>query len=319
MEQSMPEPINDHVSNANLSSEELLKERQRLEALYKEKFTREVTVMFTDLKDSTALTESKGDLATRELIQQHNSFLFPLIEEHQGTLVKTMGDGTMSYFESAQQAQRTAVKFQQALHCYNQEHHNKTPILVRIGIHTGTGIVEENDIYGDVVNVAARFEALAGASEIYMSDHSYQALDNKGEFYSRIVKQASLKGKSEKFHVYKVFWNEEEAELDKESGQAQASPASISIDKKGGFRVLIFVAVLLAIVFGLLKLTAFIEDKDTKEEKRSREHKIGQSNYMEPDTYAQVNSSNFTLAQQKKIQNHNLATSKSSLSVSKKV
>ncbi len=264
----------EELSSEELSSEELLKERQRLEQLYKDKYTRTVTVMFTDLKDSTALTESKGDLATRELIQKHNSLLFPLIEQHQGVLVKTMGDGTMSYFDSAQQAQRTAVAFQQQLKQYNDEHHSKTPILVRIGIHTGTGIVEENDIYGDVVNVAARFESLAQAGEIYMSEAVYQGLDNKGETYSRIVQKTSLKGKSEVFTVYKVFWDEDEAQLDKEQGQTQAASSSTSFDAKGMFRLTLFVAILLGLVYGLMQITAFMQDQGAEEQKRSREHKV---------------------------------------------
>jgi len=258
----------------NLSSEELLQERQRLEQLYKDKYTREITVMFTDLKDSTSLTENEGDMTARELIQSHNSILFPLIEQFNGTLVKTMGDGTMSYFEQAQDAQRTAVAFQKALITYNANPQTKLNIVVRIGLNTGVGIVEEDDIYGDVVNVAARFEALAGSGEVYMSESCFQSLSNKGEFYSRMIKHASLKGKSEQVQVYKVFWDPAEVEHDKETSQNKQSKPASSFDASGIIRIVLFISTLLVFVFLLMQLTQLSEEQPLEEKTRSTTHKV---------------------------------------------
>jgi len=261
-------------TQGQLSSTQLLQERQRLEKLYQEQYTRTITVLFTDLVDSTALTEAQGDMSARELIRTHLNFLFPIIETNNGTLVKTMGDGTMSYFEHAQDAQRTAVAFQVSLKLYNDQHTTKVPINVRIGAHTGVGIVEEDDIYGDVVNVAARFEALARSGEIYISDSCYLALENKGEFYSRIVKEASLKGKSETYTVYKVFWDEAEIDHDKENYQHETVKTKSSFSLKALFRIILFISLLLITVYGVMKLTAFLENPKKIEEKRSRSNKV---------------------------------------------
>ncbi len=253
------------------SSAELLAERQRLDELYREKFTREVTVMFTDLKDSTHLAESLGDMQTRELINTHNSLLFPLIEANNGTLVKTMGDGTMSYFDKPDDAIRTGAQFQKALQKHNAKPSVKVPIKVRVGINTGTGIVEESDIYGDVVNVAARFEAQANAGEIYISESSFDGIADKGEFYCRYIKDVSLKGKSEQFKVYKVFWDEQEISAD----QVEAATTKPAVTEKSQmpWRLILFVFVLVSGVFVVMYVTGQMEDR-SNDDKRSRSNKV---------------------------------------------
>lgn len=256
------------------TSAELLAEKQRLDELYRQKFTREVTVMFTDLKDSTHLAESLGDMQTRELINVHNSILFPLIDANKGKLVKTMGDGTMSYFERPDDAIRTAVAFQKALAQHNKHKSVKVPILVRCGINTGTGIVEETDIYGDVVNVAARFEAQANASEIYMSESTFEETEEKGEFYCRYIKDVSLKGKSEMFKVYKVFWDELEISND-QAEPVMPEGAKKDEPQKSGipWRLLAFIVILVGTVFVIMLVSQKFEGNEP-EEKRSRNLKV---------------------------------------------
>lgn len=248
----------DHPKDT-LSAEELLAERNRLEALYRDKYTREISVMFTDLKGSTELTEKHGDLATRELVSTHNSLLYPIINQNSGVLVKTMGDGTMSYFESSIEAIRTAIAFQKAITERNQHSANQLPLEVRIGIHTGVGIVEENDIYGDVVNVASRYESLADAGEIYISDTSWEAIEDKDEFYIRFFKEAHIKGKQDNVQIYKVFWNEDEIkqDLDKEhpapSSHTKAAKSS-SITPSGIARLVLAALLMVGSVFVLMSL-----------------------------------------------------------------
>lgn len=266
------------------SSAELLAEKQRLDELYREKFTREVTVMFTDLKDSTHLAESLGDMQTRELINRHNSILFPLIDSHNGVLVKTMGDGTMSYFENPDDAVRTAAAFQAALKKHNKQPSVKVPIKVRVGINTGTGIVEETDIYGDVVNVAARFEAQANAGEIYMSESTFDGIENKGEFYCRYIKDVSLKGKSDQFKVFKVFWDEAEIAADQIEA---ATPKKAAKESSSGspWRLIVFIVIIVGAVFAVMFVTGQLEDR-SDQEKRSRTNTVTSVVSPMPDSTA---------------------------------
>lgn len=224
------------TAGKSLDLEKLLEERERLESLIKRKFTRIVTVMFTDLKGSTSMAENEGDVATRYLIKKHNDILLPLIGANNGILVKTMGDGTLSYFEQAQDAVRAAVRIQQDIERFNQTQESRIPLQVRIGLNTGTGIIEKNDIYGDVVNVASRFETLAAPGEIYFSESTYNALESREEFYCRYLKTAQLKGKKALEKVFKAFWDEDEIARDRAAvaagGPAVAAPEeTISLDQ----------------------------------------------------------------------------------------
>ena len=206
----------------SVNLEKLLEERERLEELIKNRFTRKITVMFTDFKGSTSIADSEGDVFSRMLIKKHNDIIFPIIGRCNGVLVKTMGDGTLTYFENASDAVRAAVQMQREINDFNMSGKSTIPILVRIGMNTGTGIVEKNDIFGDVVNVASRFESLARPGEIYISEHTVTALGNKEEFYCRHIHTTSLKGKKDAFKVFKVFWNESEIESDKARGEYRA-------------------------------------------------------------------------------------------------
>ena len=255
--------------------DEFLDQRARMDSVYKEKFTRVITVMFTDLKGSTTITETEGDLATRAMLKKHIDALTPIIDEHKGILVKTMGDGTMSYFENAQDALRTAAEFQKAMDEMNIRKEFKVPILVRIGLNTGRGIVEKNDIYGDVVNVASRFESTSNAGEVCLSESTYDALSDKAEIYCKFVRTATLKGKKDTFKVYKAFWNEKELEIEKAQTPSEEEAQKPEKKKFPAFAKLILILLVPAIVvFILIKLSGIINSVSPEEETRSLQHSV---------------------------------------------
>ncbi len=117
--------------------DKFLEKKEEMDNLFKEKFTRRVTVMFTDLKGSTSVADREGDLSSRLLIKHHNDIIFPIIARNNGVLVKTMGDGTLSYFESVQDGVRASAEILKEIDGYNVTKQTKTPILMRIGLHTG--------------------------------------------------------------------------------------------------------------------------------------------------------------------------------------
>jgi class 3 adenylate cyclase len=204
----------------SVNLDQLLEQRERIEAMIRNKFTKVITIMFTDLKGSTRLAESEGDVATRLLIKRHNDIVFPSIADNGGTLVKTMGDGTLSYFTEAAGAVRAAVQAQRGLHEYNRSRPDGVPLLMRVGINTGTGIVERNDLFGDAVNVASRFETLAEPGEILISESTCEALGaHRDEFSVRLKMTTGLKEKSGLFKAFKVYLSPEEL------GSEQVRPA----------------------------------------------------------------------------------------------
>jgi hypothetical protein len=100
----------------------------------------------------------------------------------------------------------------------------KSLLLARIGVHTGECLLEKNDIFGDVVNTASRFESSANPGEILISEETYNAISDKTEFYMRFDRDVVLKGKSNPFRAYIVFWDPKEIEIDRARPQGPAKP-----------------------------------------------------------------------------------------------
>ena len=249
--------------------ESYLSQREQMESLFQDKFTRTLTVVFTDLKGSTTIAETEGDLVSRMLIKHHNEIVFPAIEENKGVFIKSIGDGTLSYFENAMDAVRAAVRIQKGMDVLNLSGKFKIPVLMRIGMHTGKCIVEQNDIFGDTVNTASRFESSANPGEIFLSEETFNALKNQSEIYCRFVKQISLKGKKEPFNAYKAFWNPIEIEKDM---IAPVAPVEQKSTRGGTRQIVIWLMTALAIVLLLTVGAKFLGGAKVMEERRSIEH-----------------------------------------------
>jgi serine/threonine protein kinase len=251
--------------------EAFLEKRQAVDREFQEKFKKVLTVMFTDLKGSTALAEKEGDLSTRIMLMEHTKIVSGNIKANNGTLVKTMGDGTMSHFSSAQDALRAAAAIQQGMEQFNSERESTVPILIRIGLHTGEVILEKNDIFGDVVNTASRFESSANPGEIYLSEETFNALEDKAEIFCRYVKSQMLKGKSEPFNIYKAFWNKGEIEKGIPVKEEEQKGAKGSKSMVMGISVVVIVLIVIAI-FVIPMLTG----KKDAGDRRSLNHTVTQ-------------------------------------------
>ena len=107
---------------------------------------------------------------THERLKAHlGQLVDPKIKEHRGRTVKNTGDGLLAEFASVVDAVRCAVEVQRAMGDRNAETAEDKRITFRVGVNLGDVIAEENDIYGDGVNIAARLEALAEPGGICIS------------------------------------------------------------------------------------------------------------------------------------------------------
>ena len=211
------------------SIEKLLQERQKIDALLKEKYTRQVTVLFSDIKDSTAFFASRGDIEGRLMVQMHNNLLFPIIKKYQGWIVKTIGDAIMAGFDDPLMAVRASAEMQQTLYDYNQAARISEQIHIRMGINTGAGIVEAQDIFGDVVNVAARVESLCEPDQILISSAVYEAVRKTDDIICRAVSPIQAKGIPGGLRLFRVIWSETEKAagtiLRETAGSAEKTPS----------------------------------------------------------------------------------------------
>ncbi len=276
--------VTDHDPSAHDAEENdiegFLAQRADMDREFKERFTKNLSVMFTDLKGSTSIAESEGDLATRLLIKEHNAVVFPAISDNNGVLVKTIGDGTLSYFHSPQDAVRTAVRIQKGIDALNMEKKFRVPVLIRVGVHTGEVIFEKSDIFGDVVNTASRFESSANAGEIQISQETFDGLKEKGEFLIRYIKEIQLKGKSAAIPVYKVYWNPVEFE---EEGIATQEKAAQKEPMNPALKLAIIILVPLFAMFLFIQMNDILTRTGPDEERRSILHSAEPSNLAPSD------------------------------------
>lgn len=168
------------------------------------KSRKQVTILFTDIEGSTKLWESKGDIKGRLMLDQHNRLIFPVIHKFQGKIIKTIGDSVMASFKSPKNAIRAAIGIQQSIKQYKQTN-KKFKLKIRIGLHTGKAIVEKDDVFGDVVNVAARVESIGKGGDIMISARTANLVKHK-EFLLNKKGSFLPKGKKRAITVYRSDW-----------------------------------------------------------------------------------------------------------------
>lgn len=218
---------------------------------------KEATILFTDIEDSTEYWHKHGDVKGRLMVDRHNRILFPLVKKFRGRIIKTIGDSIMAMFKRPEDALSAAIAMQQAL---RQERTKDAgfPIRIRIGIHTGEAIVEQDDVYGDIVNVAARVEQQAKGNEIAVSSYTRKALTEQGFAF---VKGESFipKGKKRKMALFLCKWEERDEML-----KGQEANAFVPISSKQKLEVLVYFLSLLvfAYFFYTRYLRYFIADSE---------------------------------------------------------
>ena len=121
--------------------------------------------------------DEEGTLA--RLNAHRREFLEPTIAEHRGRIVKRTGDGILIEFASAVDAARCAVQQQRGMAQRNADVPADQRIELRIGIHVGDIMIEEGDIFGDGVNIAARLESIAQPGGICISEDAYRQVRSK--------------------------------------------------------------------------------------------------------------------------------------------
>lgn len=172
-----------------------------------EKLRTPVTILFSDIKGSTAYAEKKGDVEYMSMINRHNSLLFPVIEAEGGIVVKTIGDAIMARFDDPVSAVKAGAGMQRALEEERKGKPEIEQIRIRVGLHTGLGLIKDGDVFGDVVNAAARVQHAAETEQVLITDVLYDAARQAG-FECAKMGRAELKGKAEPIDLYAVAWSE---------------------------------------------------------------------------------------------------------------
>src|ERR1700736_6508801 len=146
--------------------------------------------------------DEEGTLARLKAVRK--TLVDPAIAAYRGRIVKTTGDGMLVEFASAVDAVRGAVEVQSGMAEQNASVPQDLRIEFRIGIHVGDIIIDDNDIFGEGVNVAARLEGIAETGGVCMSNDTYRQVRGKVEIVCDDMGQQPLKNIAEPVQAWRV-------------------------------------------------------------------------------------------------------------------
>lgn len=163
-----------------------------------------VTLLFSDIVDSTKIIHRIGDAKWIELLHQHDRIFRTALSRYKGHEIKTVGDAFMLAFQSSRDALRYAIHVQRVFADRNMD--AEEAIWVRMGLHTGELTKRESDFFGRHVNFAARIAAAAGGAEILISSLLRDVVHPFKEFHFSARKPRTLKGFKGSHRLYSLRW-----------------------------------------------------------------------------------------------------------------
>ncbi|MEZ0223617.1 MAG: adenylate/guanylate cyclase domain-containing protein [Alphaproteobacteria bacterium] len=179
------------------------------------KSTAVLTILFTDIKGFTKITEDHGEAYSNTLRRHHDDLVVPVIErDGGGRVIKHIGDAVMAVFSEPSTAAARALEVQEKLEAFNKAHPELVDINVRMGLHTGQVTTEDNvngDVFGRHVNRASRVEGLADGGQILVTypvfDSARGWLNDKSDPPAAWAKHGlyALKGIAEPVEIYEAY------------------------------------------------------------------------------------------------------------------
>ncbi len=199
----------------------------------RESVSQPVTVLFTDIAGSTAMTQKLGDAGAQEVVRAHNRIVRNAIQSFAGKEVKHTGDGIMASFPSAAQGVEAAIDMQAQTKSHNAADPSH-PLGLKIGLNAGEPISEENDLFGTTVQLAARIVDKAAAGQVLVSGSVFGLSQGKTLKFERFA-DLDMKGFEEPITVYKALWDPSETPVSEPQPEAkpQSEPEAAAAQPEG--------------------------------------------------------------------------------------
>jgi len=169
------------------------------------------TILFADICRSTQLFELYGDVHARQIEAQVLALLTEKVEKYDGEVIKTIGDEIMCRFSGPEKAIFSASEMQRKV--TRDESLAPLDIAIRIGLHCGKVILEDNDVFGDAVNTAARMASLAKAGQIITTQTTVDLLPAVMRRTIRNLGLAKVRGKKAQLAICEAIWQEDTSDL----------------------------------------------------------------------------------------------------------
>lgn len=162
-------------------------------------------VLFADVAGSTHIYEQFGDTKASKIVNSVLAMMTDIVNQHAGTLIKTIGDEVMCRFYDVNNAAEAACEIHEKME--KEPPSKEIKLAVRIGLHWGPALLQDDgDLLGDVVNVAARMTSIAKAGQIITTGETVASLSTLLTYKCREFDRAEVKGKSEPLIIYEVVW-----------------------------------------------------------------------------------------------------------------
>jgi adenylate cyclase len=166
-----------------------------------------ITVLFTDIAGSTAMTQALGDAGAQQVVRAHNRVVRDALTDHAGKEIKHTGDGIMASFAKTTDGVAASIQMQREAVAHTQQN-PELPLHLKIGLNAGEPISEDNDLFGSTVQMSARIVDKAQSEEIFVSEIVRGICDGKGyKFVNRGGYE--MKGFAEPPTLFEVVWRED--------------------------------------------------------------------------------------------------------------
>ena len=226
----------------------LFNKRSILEVEPKDHKALDMTVMFSDIRSYTAISESLTPKEIFDLLNNYFHLTNPIIEKNYGIIDKYIGDAIMALFpRQPDDALRSAIEIKKMLLAFNQKQveNNHPKFLTGVGLHYGTveiGAVGDQKrlqatVIGDAVNLASRLESATKlyAIEIIISDDVYTKLEKPSDFKLRMIDTVRVKGKDTPIVLYEVYDIDDPAIIEKKDQLMPTFSEAMACYKSGDF------------------------------------------------------------------------------------
>ena len=176
----------------------------------KEATTGPITVLFTDIAGSTAMTQAMGDAGAQKVVRIHNRIVREALSFHSGKEIKHTGDGIMASFNKTSDGVDASIRMQKETALHNQVQPD-LPLHLKIGLNSGEPIAEDNDLFGTMVQLSARIVDKASADAIFVSEIVRGICAGKNYKFSNRGGY-EMKGFGDDVTLFEVIWNETDEE-----------------------------------------------------------------------------------------------------------
>jgi len=170
----------------------------------------EVAILFADVVGSTQIYEEFGDTKASETVAACLETMKDATFNHEGSVIKTIGDEVMATFPTVDQAMLAAIAMMSKIVTDNKQE-GRIPVTIRVGCHFGPVVQEQNDIFGAAVHTANRMTSQAKSGQIVISGATVDLMNEELRRQTRQIDVATVRGRIDEVALYELLWNPDEA------------------------------------------------------------------------------------------------------------